>query len=371
MAKSTRITKSSSAKPQEDYEDYYACQLPEVQPRPLPETLDPSRMELIRVNEKKWVNGTTLHYYFFDRPSDGPNGSWVGQESQKRVVRDTFKEWKDLGIGLNFVEASEREDAEVRIGFQRGGGSWSYVGRDVIDLVSDPNRRTMNFGWDLTTSYGRDTARHEIGHTLGFPHAHQNPNAGIDWDEQAVYNYFRGGPNFWSDAKTDFNILRKLSQAEVAGSEWDPDSIMQYSFPAGLIESPAQYRAGLRPKRGLSATDIEWVQQFYPPIEKVEERELKPFEGQRIVIGPGEQINFRIRPQSTRNYSLQTFGESDTVIVLFETFEGETSFVDGDDDSGFERNAKIKTRLYRNHDYMLKVKLYYALRSGETAVLLW
>ena len=27
----------------------------------------------------------------------------------------------------------------------------------------------MNFGWDLTTPYGRVTALHEIGHPLGFP----------------------------------------------------------------------------------------------------------------------------------------------------------------------------------------------------------
>ena len=75
---------------------------------------------------------------------------------------------------------STSAEAEIRIGFQPGS-SWSYVGRDAIDLVSDFNERTMNFGWDLTTSYGCDTALHEIGHALGFPHEHQNPNAGIIW----------------------------------------------------------------------------------------------------------------------------------------------------------------------------------------------
>ena len=53
-------------------------------------------------------------------------------------------------------------------------------------IAADPNERTMNFGWDLTTSYGHDTALHEIGHTLGFPHEHQNPTAGIVWNEPAV-----------------------------------------------------------------------------------------------------------------------------------------------------------------------------------------
>jgi len=76
----------------------------------------------------------------------------------------------------------------------------------------------MNFGWDLTTPYGRDTALHEIGHTLGFPHEHQNPNAGIVWDEDAVLDYFRGPPNNWNDQQINWNILRKLLPGSVTGS---------------------------------------------------------------------------------------------------------------------------------------------------------
>ncbi len=364
-------SKSSTKAYAADDIEHHVCSLPKVNPRELSPSLHPERARLIRRNEKKWANETILHYYFFDRVSDGPNGSWVGPEAQKRVVREAFQEWKDLEIGLIFEEVADREDAEVRIGFMQGDGSWSYVGRDVIDVAGDPNERTMNFGWDLTTSYGRDTARHEIGHTLGFPHEHQNPNSGILWNEQAVFDYFRGSPNWWDDDTIRWNILRKLAVGTVEGSPWDPNSIMHYEFVAGLIKSPAQYRGGLTLAPGLSDKDKDWVQSFYPPVDTAQELELKPFDSQRLLIAAGEQVNFTIRPRYTRDYTIQTFGGSDTVMVLFEDIDGAPRFLAGDDDSGFERNARLDIRLYRGQEYVLRVRLYYSFLSGETAVFMW
>ncbi len=171
------------------------CGLPVVPERKLDDNIDRNRESLIRYIEKKWVNKTMLRYHFLKTPD-----AWQGDESQKQVVRESFTAWKGLGIGLEFKEVNEPADAEIRIGFEQDG-SWSYVGRDAIDLITDHNDRTMNFGWDLTTPYGRDTALHEIGHALGFPHEHQNPNAGIVWDEESVYSHFKGWPNYWDHDK--------------------------------------------------------------------------------------------------------------------------------------------------------------------------
>lgn len=348
-----------------------ACTVPKTPIRELPSGIPDNRARLIRINEKKWVNGTRLHYTFFDRPTDGPNGGWVGAASQKEVVRRAFRAWRDLGIGLEFEEVADRESAEVRIGFLHGDGSWSYVGRDVIDLVPDPNERTMNFGWDLTTDYGWDTALHEIGHTLGFPHEHQNPKAGIEWNEQAVYDYFRGSPNFWDDDTIRWNILRKIPLTSVSGSDWDPNSIMHYWFPAGLINRPAEYAGGLEPTPGLTEVDTEEVRGFYPPLEEETIQELRWFEARRLMVGPGEQVAFVIRPEYTRRYTIQTFGQSDTVMVLFENGEGGPQYIDGDDDSGFDTNARIRERLYRGREYILRVRLYYREIAGQTAVFMY
>ena len=88
--------------------------------RPLDANVNDQRASLIRVTEKKWVNGTVLHYYFHDEPS-----TWRGGDDQKDAVRNAFSEWKQLGIGLEFIEVTDPQDAEIRIGFDQNDGSWS------------------------------------------------------------------------------------------------------------------------------------------------------------------------------------------------------------------------------------------------------
>ena len=101
-------SKSSTKAYAADDIEHHVCSLPKVNPRELSPSLHPERARLLRRNEKKWANETVQHFYFFDRVSDGPNGSWVGPEAQKRVVREAFQEWKDLEIGLVFDEVADR-----------------------------------------------------------------------------------------------------------------------------------------------------------------------------------------------------------------------------------------------------------------------
>ena len=360
MAKQTRINPEKEKKDQSQI-----CDLPLVPDRKLEDHIDPNRASLIRYMEKKWVNYTVLHYHFLE------NGNRRGPENQKQAVRDAFKTWKDLGIGLEFRESDDPSDAEIRITFNPGG-SWSYVGRDSIDLVTDPAQPTMNFGWNLTTSYGRDTALHEIGHAMGFPHEHQNPNAGIVWDEEKVYRHFASPPNNWDRNKTYYNIIRKISSSAVGGSDWDKDSIMHYQFEKGLIISPSEYQIKpLIPDAGLSEVDKKEALKFYPSPDKATHKELKPYLSQIIDIEPGEQLDYIIEPPATRKYHIQTFGRLDTVIVLFEDANGELLYIDGDDDSGYDYNSKISTRLVKGKKYFLRLRLYFSNESGRGAVMLW
>lgn len=361
--KSTRksISKSRSAEGQMP-----CCGLPTVPERKLDDNIDPNRVSLIRENEKKWVNHTVLHYHFLATPA-----AWRGDDSQQDVVRESFAEWNALGIGLEFREVVDYNEAEIRIAFEPGG-SWSYVGRDAIDWITDRSDRTMNFGWDLTTDYGRDTALHEIGHALGFPHEHQNPKTGIVWDDEAVYRHFAGPPNNWPRWKTYNNVLQKISPEAVEGSPWDRHSIMHYQFSAGLIDIPEEYRiTALIPDPGLSPVDIAEVRRFYPENGEQRLPELKPYLSHLVEIAAGEQLDFVIKPPESRAYTMKTFGTMDTVMVLFEDVSGEPVYIAGNDDSGSDRNATIEMRLLRGRTYYLRVRLYYALATGHGAVMLW
>ncbi len=340
------------------------CSLPQVPPRVIAPDVSRDRARLIQLLDKKWVNGTKLRYYFFE------NGPFSGGNDQKAIVREGFEVWRGIGLGIQFEEIRDISEAEIRIGFLRGDGSWSYLGRDAIDIPGQAER-TMNFGWDLNADPRReDVAVHEIGHALGFPHEHQNPFAGIVWDEQAVYDRFGGPPNNWDRQTTFFNILQKLSPGEVQGSRWDPDSIMHYAFEAGLILQPAPYRNGLTPAGGLSPVDVEQAHFFYPPLDPSSDAELRVGRSEPLSLAPAEQRNFVIRPAATRNYTIQTLGQSDTVMVLFEDQNGDLKFVAGDDDSGTALNSRIVVRLFQGRRYVLRIRLYSSSDTGATSVVM-
>lgn len=154
-----------------------------------------------------------------------------------------------MGLRFEFVPS----EGTIRIGLDNRKGSWSMVGTQCRQVPM--NEATMNFGWlDVATII------HEFCHALGMIHEHQNPfGKGIDWNLKKVFAW-TSATQGWDMYTTCQNIIKRYNVDLVNGSDYDPESIMLYSYPATLTNNKqATYR-----NVTLSPYDRLWLSSIYP-----------------------------------------------------------------------------------------------------------
>lgn len=194
-----------------------------------------------------WAPGRTLRMAFLG-----------GTPAEHGAIKAVAAQWSQhANIHFSF---DGTPDAEIRISFKDGRGSWSYIGTDAL-TYSSADQATMNYGWSILDE--PDTILHNFGHALGLSHEHQSPFGGLVWDDEAVYEMWGGPPNFWDRPVIFHNILRKIDPSKYKIEKpFDRHSIMLYSFGAGLLAQP--FENGITPAPGLSRGDIDYIGKLYP-----------------------------------------------------------------------------------------------------------
>jgi serralysin len=206
--------------------------------------LDP--FSLVLLPHLRWENGKTLRVRFLD-------GDPVVQSKVEQIAHQ-WSQFANIKFGFG-----NDPNAEIRISFQRKG-SWSQLGTNALK-VTNPNEPTMNFGWLKADTPDDEYSRvvlHEFGHALGFEHEHKHPDAGINWNKQAVLDYFSQS-NGWNEQEIESNVLQAASRDATQFSSFDRDSIMIYAIPATLTNDG--FSVGWN--KELSETDKQFAQKVY------------------------------------------------------------------------------------------------------------
>lgn len=194
-----------------------------------------------------WTNGSTIRIKFIG-----------GSDYVRAKVKQYASYWtRHANLNFQFVNYGR---SDIRVSFVENGSSWSVIGKQALQMGS--SQATMNFGWlnDRTPEYEfKRTILHEFGHALGLLHEHQNPDGGIPWNEEAVYNHYWRTQG-WDQRTTYQNVIQRARRNATQFSDYDPESIMHYPVSQSLTYG--EYRVGMN--HDLSPTDIAYVRKIYP-----------------------------------------------------------------------------------------------------------
>ena len=165
------------------------------------------------------------------------------------------------------------------------------------------------------------------------------------------------GTNFWDDATTRHNMLRRYTAEQINGTAFDPDSIMLYFFPAEWTLNGIATKAN----ETLSTVDKAFIAgaKMYPRnrpiVTQATPLSVNARQRTSAAIGQfGEADLFSFKAAVEGSHVIDTQGPTDVVMKLFGP-NSETNVIAEDDDSGLGSNARIAQRLIAG-DYFIQIR---------------
>jgi hypothetical protein len=206
--------------------------------------------------DTKWPDGYRLKIKFVQKPIGTPKQ--VADTIQK--IKNFASQWEQL-ISINFIWLADNDTTEpdIRIAFQGGGkGDWSYIGKESTYDSAKRDFCTMNYEHINVLSTDdliSGLVLHEFGHALGCVHEHQGPAAQqLYWNKPVVEAHYKTKYG-WEPKKVEDNIFKRWEGVNMTNSEYDPDSIMLYEFPANFFTNG-------KPTKSNYQT-VDWRQSFH------------------------------------------------------------------------------------------------------------
>lgn len=274
------------------------------------ESMDRSVARAAFLTSTLWPVGDTIRIYFIEpipnnlewrepwtdefRFLDPLYQTIQGKVDPKTLIKTVVQERLSPIVNVKFEFTTDVNQSDIRILFKQGIGCSSIVGNSRskskfstgqapdIQPKGEPEP-TMKYSWlDIST------VLHEFCHALGMIHEHQNPQGNpIQWNKPAVYCYYKSVNRGWTDDDVKRNVLDTYEKDQINGSEYDPASIMIYSFPEKIeCDNKEQYLTlnspplKINPNYRLSNTDIELLKMMYPFEGK---RDVKSIENVPVI----------------------------------------------------------------------------------------
>ena len=193
-------------------------------------------------------------------------------------VASTWNQVADLSLKLDFGKMNSPRrcdpngrESQIRVSYDQPG-YWSQLGQNSI-VYTAQNEASLNLqDFDkvsnpkmLMQGELKGTILHEFGHAFGLLHEHQSPVATcaneFNWD--FIVKYLKGPPNNWDEDTIKFNLAPYAGE-DLMMTDFDPASIMLYSFPAEYYLNGPQSNCYIGQSNvDISAADKATVEYMY------------------------------------------------------------------------------------------------------------